>query len=216
MDASGKHRRRRSICPCSPAVDIVSQLKKDFSLRPSLPVSQPTKSRWQEPPHPTVATAQSPKLPEEVDVAIIGSGITGCSVAYALLGAAESPGLRICVLEARGAVSGATGRNGGHLVSDADSRFETLLQLFGREEAIKIFRFSEANIARLRELAAGLDPADRDAVEFRDLVTTAGTSSQEILDHTKDSIGLLDETVSKKTVISKINSKEEAESVSKA
>lgn len=195
---------------------MASRLKEILSQRPSLPVAQPTKSRWQEPPHLTVAMGRSPKLPEEIDVAIIGSGITGCSVAYTLLHNSESSGLRISVLEARNAVSGATGRNGGHLVSDADSHFGTLLQLFGSEEATKIFHFSEANIARLKKLVAELDPADRDAVELRTLVMTAGVSNQEILDRAKGSISLVDETVPEKTIRSKIISKKQAESVSRA
>ena len=47
---------------------------------------------------------------EEVDVAIIGGGLTGMSCALHSLKA----GLKVAVFEARGLADGATGRNGGH------------------------------------------------------------------------------------------------------
>ena len=47
---------------------------------------------------------------KEIDVAIIGGGLTGMSCALHLLKA----GLNVTVFEARGLADGATGRNGGH------------------------------------------------------------------------------------------------------
>ncbi|KAK7416362.1 hypothetical protein QQZ08_012019, partial [Neonectria magnoliae] len=63
-------------------------------------------------------------------------------------------------------------RNGGHLVSDSDSLFPSLVKEIGIEQAVETVRFSEANIRRLRDLVAQLDPAEREAVEFRDVTTT--------------------------------------------
>lgn len=107
---------------------------------------------------------------------MIGSGVTGCGVAYALLNdkSAEAQSLRVTVIEARNAVSGATGRNGGHLISDSDSLFGHHVQTLGEEEAIKILHFTEANIVRLKELTASLDPADREATELRTVVASVG------------------------------------------
>lgn len=51
------------------------------------------------------------ELPETVDVAIIGGGIMGLSLAYNLI--RKSPRLRIAVVERSYLVSGASGRNGG-------------------------------------------------------------------------------------------------------
>lgn len=56
----------------------------------------------------------SSQLPSEADIVIIGSGFSGASVAYHLLNESKAP-LRVVMLEARQACSGASGRNGGHL-----------------------------------------------------------------------------------------------------
>ncbi|EEU41695.1 uncharacterized protein NECHADRAFT_16153, partial [Fusarium vanettenii 77-13-4] len=104
-----------------------------------LPSENPTSSAWQYPPA-DVAKAQSTTLPPVTDVAIIGSGITGTSVAHTMLNHPSAAGLRITILEARNACSGATGRNGGHLVSDTCGRFEDLVNALGVEEAISILR----------------------------------------------------------------------------
>ena len=56
----------------------------------------------------------TPDLPEETDIVIIGSGITGASVARYFAEDARAKDLKIVMLEAREACWGATGRNGGH------------------------------------------------------------------------------------------------------
>ncbi|KAH6876728.1 hypothetical protein B0T10DRAFT_379433, partial [Thelonectria olida] len=78
---------------------------------PSLPREKATVAAWQDPPHLTISNAQSPTLPADTDVVVIGSRITGCSVAHTLLNHTSALTLRITMLEARAAVSGATGRN---------------------------------------------------------------------------------------------------------
>lgn len=86
------------------------------SIPVSLPHPSPTTSYWQDPPSPIAAHESSSRLPEEADVVIIGSGITGAAVAWNLLQKQVSEhrrgGSKIVMLEARGACSGATGRNG--------------------------------------------------------------------------------------------------------
>ena len=47
---------------------------------------------------------------KEVDIVIIGGGLTGMSCALH----AVKAGLKVVVFEARGLCDGATGRNGGH------------------------------------------------------------------------------------------------------
>ena len=117
---------------------------------------------------------QSAVLRAETDIAIIGSGITGCSVAYHVLHDATAAAGTVTILEARNAVSGATGRNGGHLMSDADAMFTNLTEAMGREQASEILHFTEANITRLGELVQQLDPGDRAAVELRTVTHTTG------------------------------------------
>lgn len=74
------------------------------------PVINPTQSWWLKdlPPAPIAPIT----LPERCDIAIIGAGMTGASIAYWLSKKYD----RSCILlDARGVAGGATGRNGGHL-----------------------------------------------------------------------------------------------------
>lgn len=78
-----------------------------------LPRSNPTISYWQDPPDAEVADYLSGEtVPEVADTVIIGSGITGTSIAYGLLNSSSKPAGKVVILEARQACSGATGRNG--------------------------------------------------------------------------------------------------------
>ena len=90
------------------------------SIPPTLPRANPTISYWQDPPDAKLADYLSAEtLPQTADTVIIGSGITGSSVAYGLLGGeingyptiAAGEG-NVVMFEARQACSGATGRNG--------------------------------------------------------------------------------------------------------
>lgn len=91
-----------------------------------LPRTGPTTSYWQDPPDRIADARTTEALPKSADVVIVGSGMTGAAVAWNLLkhvpvtaadGAptpapASHPRPNIVMLEARGACSGATGRNG--------------------------------------------------------------------------------------------------------
>ncbi|KAF4338898.1 FAD dependent oxidoreductase superfamily [Fusarium beomiforme] len=158
--------------------DFVQDAVKLITVRPGLPSANPTAPTWQTPPHPTVASAQSLHLPRESDIIIIGSGITGIGAAHCLLNRSKGTNLKVTMLEARTAVSGATGRNGGHLVSDSDSLFPALAKSIGVERAIETVRFSEANIRRLKGLIAQLNPEEREAVEFRELISATSFTDQ--------------------------------------
>ena len=77
----------------------------------SLPAEKSSASFWHSEPsdfllgHRTTAA-----LPKEVDVVIIGSGITGTSAVRFLLEDERAKGLNVVMLEAREACWGATGR----------------------------------------------------------------------------------------------------------
>jgi hypothetical protein len=78
-----------------------------------LPHPNPTISYWQDPPSDIAQLQSTATLPQHPDYVIIGSGITGASIAWHLLD--QAPGSDVVMLEARTACSGATGRNGKHL-----------------------------------------------------------------------------------------------------
>lgn len=86
-----------------------SALLKRLQESPGVPVSRPTASFWHDDPSP-IADYVPPdgRLPQYSDVVIIGSGITGTSVARVLVDSGK--GLKVTMLEARAACSGATGR----------------------------------------------------------------------------------------------------------
>lgn len=119
-----------------------------LDIDPGLPVSNPTIPFWQIPLHP-LANVASQNLPTITDVVIIGSGISGCSVAKGILEGHES--LNVTVLEARGLASGASSRNGGHIVSPVFQYFPDLIKEFGTEVAVRVAEFTLQNIERTFE-----------------------------------------------------------------
>ena len=84
------------------------RLQKRIQVDPGLPVPNPTHSFWHDEPSP-IANHVPDCLPCYVDVIIIGSGITGTSVARTLFREGGED-LRVLMLEARKTCSGATGR----------------------------------------------------------------------------------------------------------
>ncbi|KAF4442961.1 putative oxidoreductase ordL [Fusarium austroafricanum] len=189
--------------------DLIQDAVKLITIPPGLPSANPTVPTWQTPPHPTVSNAQSNVLSPETDVVIIGSGITGIGAAHCFLNHPKGAGLKVTMLEARTAVSGATGRNGGHLVSDSDSLFPALVKTIGAERAIETVRFSEANIRRLKELIAQLDSADREAVEFREVVSATSFTDQSSFDAAVEDVRQLLKAIPDSEITFKIFRKEE-------
>lgn len=126
---------------------------------PGYPVQNPSISYWQIPPHPDVADRQSPKLPSSADIVIIGSGMSGTSIAWHLLSDNNSTSKtppRIAMLEARQACSGATGRNGGHIRPSSYQEYVDAKQTTTQDQAAKITRFRADHTDALLRAAARL------------------------------------------------------------
>lgn len=95
------------------------------SASESLPVFNATRSFWMDGApgvNPLARAGSTGALTADADICIIGSGITGVSVAYHLSklfgnNATSQDTLSVVILEARDFCSGATGRNGGHLTA---------------------------------------------------------------------------------------------------
>jgi len=111
-------------------------------------------------------------LPESVDVVVIGGGLTGVSTAYWL----SSLGIEALLLEKGKLSSGATGRNGGHIVADSDTDFAVAIQQQGLAEAKAILSFSRENFRQLHEFVE----AHQVECDFRtnDLVSLALNAEQ--------------------------------------
>lgn len=82
------------------------------------------------------------------DVCIVGGGYTGLWTA--ILTKQQSPALNIIVLEADLCGAGASGRNGGCLLTWS-AKFLTLRRLFGESEAIRLVRASEAAVRHIAD-----------------------------------------------------------------
>ena len=113
-------------------------MERRAAIPPDLPCCQPTVSCWQEPSSVLADFQSTPNLPSHTDVIIVGSGITGASIAYHLLH--QDPALSVLMLEARTACSGATGRNGGHTKAASYREFLDDCMSIGEDEAAKVVR----------------------------------------------------------------------------
>ncbi|KJX92818.1 hypothetical protein TI39_contig5823g00001 [Zymoseptoria brevis] len=141
----------KSLPPSIPSTTLFN-LIKSAQKDPKLPSPNPTSAFWQEPPS-SISTIQSPALPTQTDYAVIGSGITACSVAHNLLSSLPASSTStVTIFEARTLCSGATGRNGGHLLSPIPEEFRNVEKFHGKDEAIKIARFCDRTLESMFEL----------------------------------------------------------------
>jgi gamma-glutamylputrescine oxidase len=86
---------------------------------------------------------------DEVDVAVIGAGITGVSCALAL----ARGGLRVRVHDARGVAEGASGRNGGFALRGGAARYDVARETYGADAAKNLWQRTEAAVDRLEAVA---------------------------------------------------------------
>lgn len=154
---------------------------------PGLPRQNPTSSYWQHVPHP-LANTQSGTLRKTADIAVIGSGITGASVAKTLL--ENNPSSKIIVFEARSLCSGATGRNGGQLATNAGEIYAKYKAHFGSEMAGRIAAFSFKTCDRMKEVIAEYAPEES---EYRDVTKVRTFLDEASFAAMKDSIKQMEE-----------------------
>ncbi|KAI1613845.1 FAD dependent oxidoreductase [Exophiala viscosa] len=147
---------------------VIAELAGQAEADPQLPRQNPSVSFWQLPPHPTLSEVQSEELPEATDYAILGSGVTGCSITKTLLEASaqSSKASSVTIFEARTLTSGATGRNGGVLASFVPGDYKLLSERFGHDEAVKIARFANQTLEKMHQIANSSEDL-REASEVR-------------------------------------------------
>ncbi len=100
---------------------------------------------WLDEPSPAVDSGTQ----DEVDVAVIGAGITGVSCALAL----ARGGLRVRVHDARGIAEGASGRNGGFALRGGAARYDVARETYGADAAKELWQRTEAALNRLEAVA---------------------------------------------------------------
>jgi glycine/D-amino acid oxidase-like deaminating enzyme/nitrite reductase/ring-hydroxylating ferredoxin subunit len=93
----------------------------------------------------------------DVDVAIVGGGVTGLTTAV-LLG--RTKGLRIAVLERDRIGSGETGNTTSHLTEAVDARYQSIAANFGADAARLVRESKRDAISQIESLAAGMGGAD--------------------------------------------------------
>ncbi|KAJ7364303.1 FAD dependent oxidoreductase [Mycena albidolilacea] len=106
---------------------------------PGLPHTRPCLSIWQRSTrhNALLNEGRASDLPPTADAIVIGSGISGALTALELLSSPNGP-KNVVMLEAREAVSGATGRNAGHCRPDAFRGFSAFSKRINPEQAMKI------------------------------------------------------------------------------
>src|SRR5215210_6072073 len=107
-----------------------------------------------------------------VDVAVVGGGVTGCTVALV----AARGGLRVRLHEARETSSGASGRSGGFALRGGAMPYDAARRDLGAERAKQYWQLTERALDHLEELAGdtlrrkgslrvAVDEAEREALE---------------------------------------------------
>ncbi|EME38519.1 hypothetical protein DOTSEDRAFT_75893 [Dothistroma septosporum NZE10] len=191
--------------------EVISRLIDDAVRDPGLPRPDPTEAFWQI-PAASLSIKQSSELPSKIRYAVIGSGITACSVAQNLLQLTSSDSkATITVLEARALCSGATGRNGGHLLSPLPEEFSRIEKYFGRKETTKIAKFADRTLGEMYRLAnPEADQELSQAAEVRQVTSVCGYWDEEIFKDAQKSHQQYEECVPEKRGDHKVYGPEEA------
>jgi hypothetical protein len=108
--------------------------------------SEASSSLWMD----TAAVTNAPALSENAraDVAIVGAGIAGLSVAYELARGGKS----VIVLDRGRLVGGMTARTSAHLTCAFDDYYHEHMRLRGEDETRAIYESQSAAIDRLEEI----------------------------------------------------------------
>ncbi|MEY2466250.1 MAG: hypothetical protein QOD03_771, partial [Verrucomicrobiota bacterium] len=99
-------------------------------------------------------SAKLPNFPSlnsdlEVDVVIIGGGLTGITAAYLL----KQEGVKVALLERQTCAAADTGHTTAHLTYVTDSRLHHLVKVFGRDAAKSFWEAGAAAIDQIYELS---------------------------------------------------------------
>jgi glycine/D-amino acid oxidase-like deaminating enzyme len=132
-----------------------------------------TASIWQT--EPSLFPAKAFSSYEHFDCVIIGAGIAGASVAYAL--SDLCPKWRVAVIEKHRAAAGASGRNAGFLIAGTADHYGVAVEKYGRAVARDVFAVTVATQRRVKEFLAKHPEIDCDYVPSGS-VTLAGTEDE--------------------------------------
>lgn len=111
------------------------------------PPNKPT-SYW----HQNTQETHYPQLITElnVDVAIVGGGITGLTLGYLL----KQAGLKIAIIEAKKIGQGTTGATTAHLSEVPDAGYQTLISYFGQQKTQLVAQSRRSAIEQISKIIA--------------------------------------------------------------
>ena len=109
----------------------------------------------------------------EVDVLVIGAGISGCSTAYFL----RDQGLRVAVVDKGDLASGASGRNAGFVTCGSVEHYTRQVSKHGPELAHDLWALSQRNLELIRDDFVGEGDVDCDFAQ-RGTYSLAGTAHE--------------------------------------
>jgi gamma-glutamylputrescine oxidase len=98
-------------------------------------------------------------LPEQVDVLVVGGGITGVSLMHHL----SHRGMRAILVERDHLAAGASGRNAGFLLAGVAESYAAAVRAYGRARTREVWALTVENHDRQIEAAAGQDVGHRRA-----------------------------------------------------
>ncbi|CAH0057810.1 unnamed protein product [Clonostachys solani] len=151
----------------------------------SLPVSDSSLSFWHQTTRsfPYLNNNRDAPVPLASRYAVIGSGISGALTAWELIKNGVK-GEDILILEAREAVSGATGRNAGHVRPDAFRGFPSFAARHGPVQAKKIIESERVVLQKVKDFVEsnGVD------CNFYDTTTIDVCLSTDFADHQSRSL----------------------------
>ncbi|MEM1118775.1 MAG: FAD-dependent oxidoreductase, partial [Bacteroidota bacterium] len=92
----------------------------------------------------TVSPWQRPVDPVDVDIAVVGAGITGAATAFWLR--RLEPDARVGIAEAEHVAYGASGRNAGFLLLGIHRDYASAVETYGADVARRIWAFTEETL----------------------------------------------------------------------
>lgn len=91
--------------------------------------------------------------------------------------------------------SSATGRNGGHLVSDCLESFGLVSATLGTDQAVEVARFSLASMQRLRDVVAAFGGDLAEKSKIREVVSTSVIGDEESLEEARVGLAAFEEAL---------------------
>ena len=97
------------------------------------------------------------RLPDKVDVLVVGGGIAGTSLLWHL----TRRRIEAVLVERHHLAWGASGRNAGFLLAGVEASYAEAVQTYGREKAREVWEITNENHDRMIEAARGQDVGHR-------------------------------------------------------